>query len=364
MKKLSLALAGSLMSLMIASSASAANTALLENLARNIVLKTYQDMATYAADLRDKVATMQQSPTQANLDAAQQAWRQVRVPWEGSEAFIFGPVEALGIDPMIDTWPLNKADLDGVLASNMNLTPAFIRSIGTNLQGFHTAEYLLFGSGETAIPKNIGQMTSRELQYLSAVTVVLADHCADLALAWSTNYNPDEPSTPGYVDIISKPSLRNPVYRSEIAVYSEYVRGMLAIIDEVGSGKLAEPLGDSIANANVSAVESPFSWNSLTDFTNNIRSVLSIYNGEYMGVKTGPGIKDLVAAKNPQLANQVEQRIHQAMQKIQDIAGPNKLDFREAIVDEAGRARTRAAVDDLKSLYNLVNNQVLPIVEN
>ncbi len=63
---------------------------------------------------------------------------------ESSEAFLFGPVDSLGIDPMLDTWPLNKLDLDNVLNSNRAITVDFVRALGTNVQGFHTIEYLLF----------------------------------------------------------------------------------------------------------------------------------------------------------------------------------------------------------------------------
>ena len=53
-----------------------------------------------------------------------------------------------GIDPGIDSWPVNVADLDAVLASGSTLTQE-LSSTGSSgtLKGFHTIEYLLFGAG-------------------------------------------------------------------------------------------------------------------------------------------------------------------------------------------------------------------------
>jgi putative iron-regulated protein len=285
----------------------------------------------------------------------------MRVAWESSEAFLFGPVEALGIDPAIDTWPLNKLDLDSVLNSGRALTPDFVRNLGANMQGFHTLEYLLFGPGETTNNKDIAQVTARQLEYMRSTAIVLAQDTARLARAWTTNYNPDVPSTPGYSQIVAKPNPENPVYPSEQAVLVELVNGMLGIIDEVGNGKMSDPLGANLGSANVNLVESPFSWNSLTDFTNNIGSVLNVYTGDY-GSAHGPGVRDVIARVDPALATQVEQAIRHAMQSIQDVAGPEHIAFRQAILDPNGRTRVQAAIADLNSLHELIRSRVLPIV--
>lgn len=338
------------------------NAGVITNVSNNVILKTYVDLASTAADLAAKAVVLKNAPTQENLDAAKAAWRATRVPWESSEAFLFGPVSSLAIDPTLDTWPLNRRDLDNVLASGRPLTVDFVRNLGVNLQGFHTAEYLLFGDGENGPNKKIGAMTSRQLEYLVATTALLAEYTGKLAHAWTTNANPDEPSQPGYVTFISAPGPRNPYYNSEQAVLLEIGNGMIAIIDEVANGKLADPMGGDAGSANPSLVESPFSWNSLTDFTNNVRSALNVYTGSYNGA-AGPGLRDVIARSNPALAAQIEQRLNNTMAMIQGIAGPEGLDFRQAIFNPAGRARVEAVMADMANLKTFLERQMTPILD-
>lgn len=334
---------------------------ILNRIAFQVITQTYVDMASGGVNLHAKAQALAAAPSQANLEATQEAWRQMRMSWEASEAFLFGPVDSLGIDPMIDTWPLNRLDLDNVLASGRTLSVDLVRNLGSNLQGYHTVEYLLFGTGDTSNHKDIGEMTPRQLQYLISCTALLQEYSAKLAHAWTTNANPDDASTPGYAQLLANPSLDNEVYPSEQTVLTQVVQGMLGIIDEVANGKLSDPMGADVAHANPQLVESPNSWNSLTDFTDNIRSVLNVYTGEYRGT-AGPGIRDVVARSNPALAAQVEARIRQAMVNIQNIAGPEKLDFRHVIVRDDARQRVMATIGDLNSLRGLIEAQVLPIV--
>ena len=60
-----------------------------------------------------------------NRDRAN-AWVAARVPWEQSEGFLFGPVDTFGYDPAMDSWPVNRTDLDAVLASGQAFTPEYI----------------------------------------------------------------------------------------------------------------------------------------------------------------------------------------------------------------------------------------------
>lgn len=345
-----------------ASAHAASSQEIITNIAVNVITQTYKDLATSATHLKNAVNTFTQAPNEQNLAQAQQAWRDARVPWEASEAFIFGPVEALGLDPMLDTWPLNKLDLDAVLASNRAITLDFVRALGTNVQGFHTIEYLLFGDGVNGPVKAITAFTPKELQYLQATSALLEEYTHRLSHAWTHNYDPEIPSAPGYVEIIGRPSMRNPIYTSERAVLEEFIRGMMGIADEVGNGKMSDPMGGDIHSANPALVESPFSWNSLTDFAYNIHSIQSVYTGAY-GKTTGPGIRDFVVQHNPALAQQVEAKINNCIILIHQISGPNKMDFRQAITNPEGRTRTQAAITALADLYLTLQDQVLPLLD-
>jgi putative iron-regulated protein len=337
-----------------------------QHIAKNVILKDYQNLVADTEKLSQVINQFSIQPTQENLNLAQQSWRDARKYWERSEAFLFGPVDSLGLDPSIDTWPLNIIDLNAVLNSGRTLDIDFVRNLGVNLQGFHTIEFLLFGNGVNTNQKFIENMTAREIQYLVSTAAILSQQTRRLAHAWSKNSNPDDPSTPGFVDIISQPNLNNPFYSSPQAVLIEYVQGMLGILDEVANGKISDPYGSDINAANTDLVESPFSWNSISDFSDNIVSVYMIYTGVFdqsTQAGRGFGLKDIVAAEDSALANAVEQRILQAIQNIQNISGSNGMPFRQAIKNPEARARIQIVIDDLNNLRTLIEEEVLPIIE-
>ena len=119
-------------------------TAALHTTVTEVIEPTYSDLYARAADLRSAAETLAASPTDANLDATRTAWVNARKPWEQSEAFLFGPVESLGIDPSIDSWPVDRVQLDQVIDSQLELTADSISTnFGGGLRGFHTIEYLL-----------------------------------------------------------------------------------------------------------------------------------------------------------------------------------------------------------------------------
>lgn len=338
------------------------NQEIIHHVSYNVILETYTDLANRTANLALAVNNLQVNLNQDNLDKARAAWREARQPWESSEAFLFGPVDSLGIDPMLDTWPLNKLDLDSVMNSSRPITVDLVRALGTNLQGFHTIEYLLFGDGVSSNNKSLVSFTKKQLDYLSAASVLLAEHSRELALAWAKSYDPEDPTTPGYVQVISQPSFTNAFYSSERAVMEELIQGMIGIIDEVANGKMADPMGADISSANIALVESPFSWNSLNDFTNNIGSVYSVYTGRYQN-NIGPGVKDLVLKVNPELAHRVDREILKCMSMIQAIRPEAGGDFGQAIKTIEGRVKTQAAIESLNALRDLLDSEVLPTID-
>ena len=331
----------------------------IRQLSTNIILKTYQDLALRAASLRDQSQLLRTNRTQANLDRVAEIWKAGRESWEKTESFLFGPVESLSVDPLIDTWPLNVPDLNSILNSPSSITAAQIRTLGANLKGFHTIEYLVFGDGMTTNRKMISQFTPRQAEYLVAVAEVLAEDTAKLARAWAEHHDPDDPNSKAYVDLISSPGLDNPFYNSKTSVLVEFLNGMVKIADEVANGKIADPLGKSIDEANPAAEESPFSWNSVSDFSNNIRSIRMLYTGDN-GEGQGTGLQKLLEVKNPSLAREVMAKIEASIAKILAIPGPEGLPFRKGLTDPMGRARIEEAQREVGELFTLLREKVLP----
>lgn len=121
----------------------------------NVVLPTYADLQTKVNNLQAKVVAFQKNPTNANMEAAATAWLEAREPWETSEAFLFGPVAKLGLDPNMDLWPLDVVGIYNLLKSQNWADMEWkdgdadeaVES-AQSLRGFHTLEYLIFKNGQ------------------------------------------------------------------------------------------------------------------------------------------------------------------------------------------------------------------------
>lgn len=117
--------------------------ALIVNLSDEVIVKGYSTLADRGEALLQATQTLVATPTQANLEAAQSAWKAARQPWEQGESHIFGPVDSLGIDPHLDSWPLNTTDLKTVLINSSGFDAETIKGWNDDVQGFHTMEFLL-----------------------------------------------------------------------------------------------------------------------------------------------------------------------------------------------------------------------------
>ncbi|MDR0725548.1 MAG: peptidase M75 [Prevotellaceae bacterium] len=128
-------------------------TEILRVYADEVVVPTYKDLKERAWTLYNAVEALRQDPTsQSKLDAACVAWRAARIPWEQSEAILFGPAseDMLGLDPSMDSWPLSQEDIAGILQDgNLKTVEQFIGAISSeDVRGFHTLELLLFKDGK------------------------------------------------------------------------------------------------------------------------------------------------------------------------------------------------------------------------
>lgn len=116
----------------------------------NVVLPTYLDLKNANAELRAAVYAFNGT----SFDAVANAWVAAREPWERSEAFLFGPVDELGLDPNMDSWPLDRNSINGILASGDfsglvwdDSDSEEEQEAAQSIRGFHTLEYLVFKQG-------------------------------------------------------------------------------------------------------------------------------------------------------------------------------------------------------------------------
>lgn len=316
----------------------------------HVIVPTYTLLATRAEGLSAAVEALAAGPDADTLAAARQAWIDTRSPWEQSEAFLFGPVDSNGYDPALDTWPLNEADLNAVLAGTDALTVDFVESLPESQKGFHTVEYLIFGVDNAKTPD---AFTARELQYLDAATAEMARIAGLLAKSWTTSLDGRRP----YAEVFrtaGEPG--NTAYPSLGAAGQEIVQGMIGILDEVANGKIAEPYD----NHDPRLVESQFSFNSQVDFQDNVRGVRRAWLG--LGPEesspAGASLSAFVARRDPALAARVTAELDAGVAAIAAIPVP----FRDAITDDAASGRIEAAQAALRKAQTTIESEVVPLV--
>ena len=313
---------------------------ILDNFANSIVLATYTDLDSKAGALLGAVQALGAATNQAHLEMAQNAWKEARIPWEQSEAFLFGPVDTQGLDPALDSWPVNKVDLDGVLGSDQELTEASIDALEDTLKGFHTIEYLLFREGNQRKAEDI---TPRELEYLVATTENLKAKTAQLASAWAA-------SGENYAGEVANAGTTSTIYKSQKDAMQEMVNGMIVIADEVANGKLSDPFKEK----DTTLVESQFSFNSISDFQDNIRGIQNIYMGKFM--IDGQGLNDFVNGKDAELDARFQTEVQTAIDTIGAIPDP----FRDSITEN--RDAVQAAIDAVSTVQTTLENDILKLV--
>lgn len=314
----------------------------LADFSDKVVVATYADLATKATALNAAVTMFAADPSnQTLLDNAAAAWVATREPWETSEAFLFGPAAFLSLDPSIDSWPVDRNQLDNVLASSFQLTADFISDgLGPALRGFHTIEYLLFRNGQ---PRVATDVTSREREYLIACTQVLADDAATLHDEWAG----------GFAVEFAKAGTSGSRYVTQGDAVLEIIEGMIAICDEVANGKIADPFDQQ----NVDLVESQFSWNSLTDFQNNIRSAQNAYSGGFHLGVDGVGIDEFVAAQDGALDARLKIEIQAAIDAIAAVPEPFRDNLDKTVAIEAAQQAAVKIVSTLElDIKPLLNN--------
>jgi len=318
-------------------------TAMLADVPMKVILATYQDLETKAVALRTAVNTFNGAATDPNLAAAQAAWRAARQPWEQAEGFLFGPVETQGIDPAIDSWPVNRVDLDAVLAGSATLNQAYIDGLEGTLKGFHTIEYLLFGSTGTKVAADF---TARQREYLVGSTQSLAAAVTALRAAW-------DPAAGNFAHTVSTAGASgNSVYISQSAAVQELINGLIVICDEVANGKISGPFDQQDRTLE----ESQFSNNSNLDFADNIRSVQNIYLGKY-GTMQGTGVRALVLSKMPNLDPTIQSQMTAAITAI----GEMTPTFGEAI--STNPTKVEAARTRIRELKLTLESQLVPLAQ-
>jgi predicted lipoprotein len=263
-----------------------------------IALPQYQTFQNRATTLNVAITALNDTPTAANLNAARTAWRDVRSCWEQCEGFLIGPVEDDNYDPNMDTWPVDYLQLDSFINTSTSFTPATLQTLSQSLRGFHPLEFILWGKNGNA---SVDSISPRQKQYMVALAQDILTTVTALNNSWaSTGAN--------FQAQVLNAGTTSARYNKKQEVLLAMVAGITDICDEVGNNKLLLPY----LAYDSGKTESPFSHNSITDFTNNILGAQNVYLCTY-NQQSGASLSNIVAARNLSLDNKIRQQFAAAI---------------------------------------------------
>ncbi|HEX4373337.1 MAG TPA: imelysin family protein, partial [Puia sp.] len=316
----------------------------INDFANSTALPQYDSLVSVATALNNAIITLQTTTTDDNLAVTQTAWKRIRTVWEQCEGFLIGPVEAYDYDPNMDTWPTDHTQMDSLLASVNPLQVGDVQNLPQNLRGYHPIEYLIFRNGESSV-RTAASFTARELLYLTSLSAdILNNNVTPLLQSWTT-------APISFLQAVTTAGASgNQVYSTKLSFFLDVCgdNGMAGICNEVGQ---AAPDGKMYApyiNKDSTITESPYSDNSLIDFKNNIIGAQNVY----LGLNGGKGIKDLVAAKNKSLDNQIQAQFTAAINSFSNITER----YEQAIFDQ--RVQVQQTLTQIQTLQALLDGEL------
>lgn len=342
--------------------------AIINQYVDNVVMPTYRDLKTKNSALYNAVVAFGNNPSNAGFQTICDAWLAAREPWESSEAFLFGPVADFGLDPNMDSWPLDQEAIVNTLKSQQWNTMQWegdydeddeAIAAAQNVRGFHTLEFLAFRDGKArtltdqAASDNAADYVYDEsnatawAQYMRNTAQLLVDDVTLLCDAWETSY----------ANEFKKHNRGD--FTSGLSCIEQLIDGCIEIAGEVGGAKIGEPYDLYMSGKTqeaLYAVESWYSWHSRDDYTNNIYSIRNAYYGSLDGSINNNSLSKLVAKYDADLDSRVKAAIKAAADAIQAIPQP----FRNNI-NTAEAASAQLACQDLS---DVLEDELKPFLQN
>ncbi len=284
------------------------------------------------------------SPSEVRLDAAKRAWLLARDDYGPTEVYRFydGPIDNAedGPEGLVNAWPLDEAYIDYVegdpdagIVNNPGDFPAIDADLIVSLNeeggeenvstGWHAIEFLLWGQdlnddGPGLRPVEdytTNANADRRSTYLATVSDVLVRHLREMVDAWA-------PGDSGN-------------YRAEFLSVDpdEALRRIVTGIGEMSRGELAgERMAVAYETRSQEDEHSCFADNTTADIIANAHGVWLVYTGDY-GTVNGPGVRDLIAAEDEELAQQLEDEIRRSVALARAIPAPFDQHLREGVSD-------------------------------
>lgn len=349
-----------------------------------IVSASYEDSLAAAMELDTAVDAFIADPTDATLSAARQAWLDSREPYLQTEVYRFydGPIDNAddGPEGLLNAWPLDEAYIDYVegdatagIVNDASITISADTLLELNEQGgeanvatgYHAIEFLLWGQDmdtEGAGNRPVADYLTdggtanadRRAAYLGTVSDLLVQHLQDMVDAWDASAANNYRATWDAAEPID--GLAN------------VLTGMIVLSGFETGG---ERLQTALDSHDQEDEHSCFSDNTHRDMIQDIQGVQNVWLGSYTRLDgstvSGPGIQDVIAAVDADLATQITTQIAESLSLANALQPP--FDQEIASGNTEGNARVAALITSLQTQESLLEDAFrafdldIPVVE-
>jgi len=360
--------------------------AAVEQYVPGVIYKIYGNLADASETLYNQLSAMKASGsfTQSQIDQVCATFLEARKWWEQSEAFLYGAATAYGIDPHIDSWPLDKDKLAKSLSNAETIADldeegaGAADEVGAASLGFHGIEFIIFrdGKNRTAAALNgieddeafAGRNVSgkSEIIFAAAVAEDLRNYCFELQAAWDPDcpaqrvalvedeleMNTTMDSGLTYGENLLETGNAGSTYRNwPEAISSILVAGCSNICNEVANTKIGTAHYVSSSDYDPDYIESPYSKKSYQDFKDNILSIQYSLYGAQGAVSAGSAsIAAFLKDNKWDKADELESALAAAVKSLDDAMAKG------AFVDNPTSAEAETCIMRINELDALLND--------
>ncbi len=328
--------------------------AIVKQYLNQTVYPTYGKLAEETQTLVENLEALKANKTQTNLNQATVSFLEARKWWEMSEAFLDGAASDFGIDPHIDSWPLDEDAFNNLMASQPMIEmlagdedgTVAGEQLGNALLGFHGIEYILFREGQ---PRDVNEVNDDMMTYVVAVSRDLRNRCFQLEVSWNEDAPAEHAALMSALELNTTVNGGNNSYGANMllagqagSTYATFTNtlqaiadGCINIADEVGTSKIGKPH----TGEDPHYVESPYSQKSIVDFYDNIISIQNAYMGGMESSRDEDrSLHAYIADGNAELDTKTVNAINNALEKINAMKAPFVLYYADATAGEAMEA--------------------------
>lgn len=321
----------------------------LISLTDRIIVPGYEALAAEAQDLRQVLDSLCAAPSDATLQAAQQAWRDVREPWMRSEATWVGPVMDRRAVSVMDWSPTDPDRIEKMLANNPAVTEAAVREgLSSTQRGLGAIEYLLFDS---AALERLSGPASVHCRYLTALGHVVESEARAIVADWT------EVGEKGraYRDFFTGRSDSSLLKGQAVA---ELVRTQVFLIRTITDMRLAAALGLRQGGPDPAAIPGGAGHNSLADLRQEILGMRDMYLGHdgSDGQADALGISALIVPLSDETDQRMRDQFAAALAAIEAVELPLHVALQEQ------PQRVQAVHERLLDLRRTLNTEVVSLL--